>query len=111
MKKALLILTFFAAALGLQAQQPQRVPAYRGVIERVQPDGYKLQTFLRGDERRHYMMTVDGWQIKENNKGFLCYAQQKKDGSIVASKKVAHNAEDRKKCETKWLNKNGIKKN
>ena len=54
MKKALLILTILASALCVQAQQPQKVPAYRGVIERVQPDGYKLQTYLRGDERRHY---------------------------------------------------------
>lgn len=111
MKKLLLIATIIVCALGAQAQQPQKVPAYPGVIERVQPDGYKLQTFLRGDERKHFTMTVDGWQIKENQKGYLCYAQVKKDGSIVASRKVAHNAEDRKKSEVRWLNKKGIKKN
>ena len=110
MKKALLILAILTSALCVQAQQPQKVPAYRGVIERVQPDGYKLQTYLRGDERRHYAMTLDGWQIKENSKGYMCYAQIKKDGSVVASKKVAHNAEDRKKSEVKWLTKKGIKK-
>ena len=110
MRKALLILAIFAYALGAQAQQPQKVPAYRGVIERVQPDGYKLQTYLRGDERRHYAMTLDGWQIKENDKGYLCYAQVRKDGSVVASRKVAHNEEDRKKSEVRWLNKKGIKK-
>jgi len=111
MKKFLILIAFIVSVIGVQAQQPQRVPAYPGVIVREQPDGYKLQTFLRGDEYRHYTMTVDGWQIKENAKGYLCYAQQKKDGSIVAGKKVAHNEADRKKSETKWLIKNGIKKN
>ena len=85
-------------------------PAYRGEIERVQPNGDTLKTYLRGDERSHYAMTVDGWQIKENAKGYLCYAMQKKDGSIVASRKVAHNEADRKKCEKKWLERKGIKR-
>ena len=100
------LLVMLAAFLPAQ----QRVPAYQGVIIREQPDGYKLQTYLRGDERSHYAMTLDGWQIKENSKGEWCYALQKKDGSIVAGKKVARNEQDRKKCETKWLQKKGIKK-
>lgn len=110
MRKVLTIALLLISALGIYAQQPQRVPAYNGVIERVQPDGYKLKIYLRGDEWRHFTMTIDGWQIKENSKGFLCYALQKKDGSIVASKKVAHNEDDRKNCEKKWLSKKGIKK-
>ncbi len=111
MKKGLTILAVvFAMAISAAAQQPAKVPAYRGEIVREQPDGYKLLTYLRGDERSHYAMTVDGWQIKENTKGEWCYAMQKKDGSIVASGKVAKNEEDRKKCEKKWLNKKGIKK-
>lgn len=99
---------FVAGVVGAQAQQ--RVPAYGGTIIREQPDGYKLQTLLRGDERSHYAMTIDGWQIKENAAGEWCYATQKKDGSIVASRKVARNEADRKKCEKKWLDKKGIKK-
>lgn len=110
MKKILTIL-LAVIALGVQAQQPQKVPAYRGEIVREQPDGYQLKTYLRGDERSHYAMTIDGWQIKENPKGFLCYAIQKKDGSIVPSRKVAHNEADRKKCEVRWLQRKGIKKN
>lgn len=109
MKKVITLFgLLFALAIALPAQQ--RVPAYQGVIIREQPNGYKLQTYLRGDERSHYAMTLDGWQIKENEKGEWCYAFQKKDGAIVPGKKVAHNEQDRKKCETKWLQKKGIKK-
>ena len=109
MKKVLLVLMGIAVlAVGAYAQQGS--PAYRGEIERVQPNGDTLYTYLRGDERSHYAMTVDGWQIKENTKGYLCYAMQKKDGSIVASRKVAHNEADRKKCEKRWLNRKGIKR-
>ena len=92
------------------AQNPARVPAYRGVIEFAQPNGDTLQTYLRGDERMHFSMTLDGWQIKENAAGYMCYAQQKRDGSIVASRKVAHNEADRSKCENRWLKRKGIRK-
>ena len=97
-------------ALSSHAQMPARVPAYRGVIDFVQPNGDTLQTYLRGDERMHFSMTLDGWQIKENAVGYMCYALQKRDGSIVAGKKVAHNEADRTKCEKRWSKRKGIKK-
>ena len=96
--------------MAVKAQMPARVPAFREMIEQVQPNGYTLQTYLRGDERMHYSMTVDGWQIKENEAGYICYAQQKRDGSIIASKKIAHNEADRSKCEKRWLIRHGMKK-
>ena len=108
MKKIFLVLGIAMLALGAQAQQG--APAYRGEIERIQPNGDTLYTYLRGDERSHYAMTIDGWQIKENDNGYLCYAMQKRDGSIVASRKVAHNEADRKKCEKRWLSRKGIRR-
>lgn len=98
------------ATVAVKAQTPARVPAYRGVIEHVQPNGDTLQTYLRGDERMHFSMTIDGWQIKEHVSGYICYAQQKRDGSIIASKKIAHNEPERSKCEKHWLLRHGIKK-
>jgi len=100
-----------AMTMGMQAQEPAKVPAYRGLIERVQPNGDTLRTYLRGDEHKHWMMTQDGWQILETNKGWLKYAKTNRKGQVVASCRKAHNAEKRSKCETKWLNKYGIKKN
>ena len=98
-------------AVWVQAQQPARVPASRGIIERVQPNGDTLRTYLRGDERMHWMMTEDGWEIRETAKGWYKYAKLNRKGESVASCRKAHNEADRKKCETKWLEKHGIKKN
>lgn len=74
-------------ALGAMAQQrPARVPAYQGVIERVQPNGDTIYVRLHGDERKHWMTLEDGKTlVKENKKGYICYAKKKKDGRIVAT--------------------------
>lgn len=68
------------------AQKPARVPAYQGVIERVQPNGDTIYVRLHGDERKHWMTLEDGKTlVKENKKGYICYAKKKKDGRIVAT--------------------------
>ena len=112
MKKFLLVVAVMAImAVGASAQQPAKVPAYKGLIERVQPNGDTLRTYLRGDEHHHWMMTEDGWQIKESKKGWLKYAKTNRKGEVVISWRKAHNVEKRSKCEIKWLNKHGVKKN
>ena len=112
MKKIVLVVALMAAiALGANAQQPAKVPAYRGLIERVQPNGDTLRTYLRGDERMHWMMTEDGWQIMEAKKGWLKYAKLNRKGEAVIAWRKAHNADKRSKCEKRWLEKHGIKKN
>ena len=112
MRKILLLAAMMAVmVLGVNAQQPAKVPAYRGLIERVQPNGYTLRTYLRGDEHMHWMMTEDGWQIKETGKGWLKYAKTNRKGEVVTSCRKARNAEDRSKSQQKWLEKHGVKKN
>lgn len=110
MKKIVLIALLGVMGMGVYAQQPARVPAYRGMIERVQPNGYTLRTFLRGDEHKHWMMTEDGWLIRENKKGWLKYAKVNRKGEIVTSCRKAKNGEDRTKCQKKWLEKHGVKR-
>lgn len=110
MKRFLMIAVMAMMALGMQAQGPARVPAYQGIIERVQPDGDTLRTYLRGDERMHYMFMEDGWQIIETEKGWLKYAKKNRKGQVVASRRKAHNEADRSRCEKKWLEKHGILK-
>lgn len=106
----LLLLAAAGLSLSLQAQQrPSRVPAFRGVIARVQPDGDTIRTYLRGDERSHFTMTIDGWQIMENKKGFLCYAVKKR-GEVKVSRRVAHDADKRSRCENRFLRRKGIQK-
>jgi hypothetical protein len=55
-------------------------------------------------------MTEDGWQILETKRGWYKYAKLNRKGEAKASCRKAHNAEDRKKCELKWLEKHGVKK-
>ena len=114
MKKILLLVALMATmVLGAQAQEeagPQRVPAYRGLIVRQQPNGYELRTYLRGDEHFHWSMTEDGWQIIETSKGWHKYAKKNRKGQVVAHWRKAKNAEDRSKCAKRWLEKHGIKK-
>lgn len=112
MRKTLIFTTLLLWAVLCFAQTPQRqsVPAYRGLVERVQPNGDTLRTYLRGDERLHWLMTEDGWQIGENKCGWLVYMKQKKDGSLHKTCRKAHNAENRSCCEKKWLDKHGIQK-
>ena len=112
MKKILLLVALMATmVLGAQAQEeaaPQRVPAYRGLIERPQPNGYVLRTYLRGDEHFHWSMTEDGWQIIETSKGWHKYAKKNRKGEAVPSCRKAHNEANRSKCEKRWLKRKGI---
>lgn len=106
MKKIFAIAVFaLLVCAGAGAQKTANVPARPGVIKRVQPDGDTLQVFLRGDERSHFMMTVDGWQVSENSNGKICYHKQK---TSVPTRRQAHDAAKRSKCEQRWLDKHGV---
>ena len=58
---------FFAMCVWAQ-QKPSRVPAYQGVIERIQPNGDTIYFRLHGDERRHWMTLEDGKTLVKENK-------------------------------------------
>mgnify|MGYP003556670165 FL=1 len=88
MKRLICILSVWCIVYGMgaNAQKPARVPAYPGVIERVQPNGDTIYVRLHGDERRHWMTLADGQTlVKENRRGYICYAREKKNGKIVAT--------------------------
>ena len=110
MKTGIFLMAMMAVMAVSYAQAPAKVPAKKDMIERVQPNGYVLRTFLRGDERKHWSMTEDGWQILETDKGWFKYAKTNRKGEVVVHWRKAHNAEDRGCCERKWLEKKGIKK-
>ena len=85
----LLILSVWCMVCGVWAQnRPARVPAYKGVIERVQPNGDTVYVRLHGDERKHWMTLEDGKTlVKENRDGYIYYAKKKKNGKIVATQR------------------------
>lgn len=106
MKRILLVALMAVLCAGAWA-----VPAYPGIIERVQPNGDTIRTYLRGDERKHWLMTEDGWQIQENSKGWLVYVKLNRKGEVKTTCRKAHNEEKRSKCEKRWLERKGIKRN
>lgn len=97
MRKVLFIL---AIGLGVwaMAQRPARVPAYQGVIERIQPNGDTIHVRLHGDERNHWMTLENSdTLVKENKHGYICYAKKKKNGQIVATCKKVKNKNAKQK--------------
>lgn len=90
MKRLIYILLLAISVALVSQQRPSRVPAYQGVIERVQPNGDTVYVRLHGDEHYHWMTLEDGTTlVTENKKGYICYAKKKRDGRIVATcKKV-----------------------
>lgn len=107
MKRYLIIMALIASAATMMYAQnrgPRRgMPAKREPIEFVQPNGDTLTIRLVGDEWHHYRMTVDGYLIDQNDKGYYCYAQYNSKGKIVCTRRKAHNKDKRSKCEQRYL--------
>jgi len=102
--KLIILTALFLIATGAMAQErPSRVQAKRDPIEIVQPDSSFLTIYLRGDEWHHVRMTIDGYVIMKNKKGFYCYARENCKGVIVHSCRVAKNPENRSKCDWTYL--------
>ena len=90
-------------------QVPALIPARKEPVERRQPNGESVTLLLQGDEWHHWSMTLDHYQILEDDKGYIRYAMEKRQ-KVVASKRLAHNETDRTRCEKRWLRRKGIKK-
>ena len=104
--KHIIIALLLLLTVGAVAQErPSRVPAKRDPIEIMQPDSSFLTIYLRGDEWHHVRMTTDGYVIKQNKKGYYCYAKENAHGQIVPSSRVAKNPENRTKCDWHYLKK------
>lgn len=105
MKRFAVILLCACALLTLARAQnaPARVPAAPYPIDVVQPNGDTLTIRLIGDEWKHWTKTCDGFVVCQNERGFYCYAKLNCKGEVVASRRVAHNAEKRKQCELRYL--------
>ncbi|GHT02994.1 hypothetical protein FACS189440_04060 [Bacteroidia bacterium] len=61
-------------------------PAVPWPVEKIQPDGTKITVYLKGDEKVHWMESLDGYTLMYNSKKNIVYAEQDADGNIVPSK-------------------------
>ena len=78
------------------------VPANRKAVKITQPDGTTVTIQLLGDEWQHFNTTADGYSVVKNQQGYYVYAE-KKDGELIATQMVAHNAQERKANELAFL--------
>lgn len=106
-KRSIILFVSALWALTTVAQGPQRVPATPYPIEAVQPNGDTLMIRLIGDEHYHYRTTLDGWLIKQNDKGWYCYARHNKKGGTKVTRRKAHNEAGRSRCEMRFLERKG----
>lgn len=93
-----LLLLIALLPICLSAQEPSRVPAYPGIIEKVQPNGDTLHIRLVGDEWKHQVTTEDGYTIALNKRGYYCYVRNQR-----TTCRKAHDANQRSRREQRWL--------
>lgn len=70
------------------------MPAKRGLVEIRQSDGTVIKVLKRGDERRHYVLSEDGYLL-QNQGGVYYYATLSQEGAVKMSQVRAQNIKDR----------------
>ncbi|MDE6450858.1 MAG: hypothetical protein K2L23_00935, partial [Odoribacter sp.] len=81
------------------------VPAKRDVCRKVLPDGTTLSVRMYGDERFHYLTTLDGYVIAQKEDGFYYYVDFSSTGSRVISDVRASDQGNRSSLEMASLRK------
>lgn len=87
------------------AVQASAIPARPGAVKVMQPDGSTVTLVLHGDEFRSFTATHDGYTVVRTDSGWQ-YAL-KKDGALVASGIMAHDASERTSEENALLTRLG----
>lgn len=80
MKHLHLIMTAFMACSTLAMTA---MPAYRGKIKRIQPDGTAITTLLMGDEHHSCISTTDGYAIQMADDGYYHYLTRRADQRLT----------------------------
>ncbi len=68
--KKILLFTFILGSWLLAPNSLQAKPAYRGAIEKQQPDGTTITIYQHGDEFFHYTTLADGTWVAKQADGF-----------------------------------------
>lgn len=86
MRHFFLSLAAASAALLCSIGTAHAVPAKPGLIQVTQSDGTQLTVRLVGDERRHYMLSPEGYTLTGGPDGDLYYAELSASGKLVPTK-------------------------
>jgi M6 family metalloprotease-like protein len=82
-KHYLFILTL--GVLSLLARDAFAVTAVPWPVEKTQPDGTAISVYLRGDEKVHWMESMDGYTLMYDDQKYVVYAKQDANGNMVPS--------------------------
>ncbi|MDR0763673.1 MAG: M6 family metalloprotease domain-containing protein, partial [Bacteroidales bacterium] len=77
---------FLFFILMFAATQLFAVPANPKPIEKTLPDGTVITVRVKGDERVHWLESMDGYTLMYNNKREIVFAEKDKKGNLVPSK-------------------------
>jgi M6 family metalloprotease-like protein len=77
---------FFGLLFVWIGQEAFAVPAVPWPVEKVQPDGKKITVYLRGDEKVHWMESLDGYTLMYDSQKYVVYAEQDRQGNLIPSK-------------------------
>lgn len=84
----------FAAAFLCLAQMILAVPAKKGLIPRVQPDGTTIMVRIHGDEWFHYVTDEAGNLLEENESGYLVRSAAPTVAALAEKMKMAQAVKD-----------------
>lgn len=80
------------------------VPAYRGAIKALQPDGTTITFYINGDEHWHQCVSTDGYLLLQDEKGGYRYASLTSDNKLsIKGSPLAHNTNVRSLSEIKYV--------
>ncbi|MDE6175940.1 MAG: M6 family metalloprotease domain-containing protein, partial [Paramuribaculum sp.] len=79
------------------------VPAKRGKIMKLQPDGTEIPVEIIGDERAHVVLSEDGLLLMPDSEGRYCYATATATGDFAPSQVVASPAASRSAAESLFV--------
>jgi M6 family metalloprotease-like protein len=79
-------LWLFVGFLSTIAHNVLAVPAVPWPVEKIQPDGSKISVYIRGDEKVHWMESLDGYTLMYDANKYIVYAEQDADKNMIPSK-------------------------
>ena len=83
----------------------QAVPAYRGALKAVQPDGTTVTFYMYGDENANGCVSVDGYRLLQDANGAYRYARlDDKQQLTYAGSPIAHDPKEREAKELRFVN-------
>jgi len=86
MRKKFILWQFVCLLSIVMGHNALAVPAVPWPVEKIQPDGSKITVYLRGDEKVHWMESLDGYTLMYDAQKNIVYAEQDANKNMVPSK-------------------------